>query len=451
MSPHDDDFERRLMSWLQADAPEQEPAGLLEAVVARTATTRRRPGWAIAERWLPAIVVPISRPRATSSTVRLLIVAGVIVAIAAGVVAVGSLPRLPPRVGLARAGVIAFDTGGKIIVVNADGTDRRNLSSSLTFETSPSFSPDGTKIAYWSRQAAAYPASLWVMNADGSNQHGVTGTADFSGSENLQAVWSPDSQELAFAVGDYFSSSQLYVVRVDGTAMHQVGGGSLARSDPAWSPDGRLIAFRGHSIGVLSDTYPPDPAAGVYVIAADGTGERKVSRSLGAGGGPNWASFGGPEVGAAPSWSPDGKSLLFATGTTGRHVIAIAAADGVSERVIGLPTGDDLVPAFSPDGSRIAFEALSTSGDQARAFAVNIDGTGLRPLNGGAPVAPNPLFWSPDGRFVVLYAVDLSEIRLCVADQEAASGSVGLSRQTTVGAAADIGFADRASWQRLAP
>lgn len=452
MIRQDDDFERRLTSWLRADAPEKEPAGLLEAAVTQTAATRRRPGWAIAARWMPAVALPIPSVRFTPRTVWLLTVMAVLAVVVAGVVAVGSLPRLPMPVGPARAGLIAFDSGGDILVTRLDGSELRNLTSTSTQETSPVFSPDGTQIAFWATAAAGMPASLWVMDADGSRGHSATGSPDFAGSENLQAAWSPDSQQMAFSVSDYYSSAQLFVVRADGTGLRKVGRDTLARSDAAWSPDGRLIAFRGHTSGVLPDAYPADPAIGVYVIAPDGTGERRISRSAGAGGRPNFEFFGGPNVGTAPSWSPDGGSVLFATGPAGNHALAIAAVDGSTERIIDLPPGDHFLPAFSPDGSRIAFEELSAASDEATVFVVDADGTDLQPLGGGALVAPNPLFWSPDGRFVVAYSVDLLEIRV-FSTGTAAAGSSPMEPPISIalGAWSVTGFPERASWQRLAP
>jgi len=375
----------------------------------------------------------------------------VVVAATAAILAVGSLHPTPPPIGLARAGLIVYDSGGDIVVVDPDGSNRRDLTSTPTLETSPIFSPDGSMIAYWAKQTAGMPAALWVMGADGSGRHNLTGTTDFAGSANLQAAWSPDSRRLAFSVGYYYSSTQLFVVQADGTDLHAVGGASLARSDPAWSPDGRLIAFRGHTIGLLPDDYPADLAIGVYVITPDGAGEREVSQSGGAGGAPNCACFGGPYVGTAPSWSPDGGSILYATGLPGHHALAIAApAVGSTERIIDLPAGDYLLPAFSPDGSRIAFEQLSPAGDHATALVVDADGSGLHSLGGGAPIAPNPLFWSPDGLYVITYTVDLSEIRISEADGHAPAGS-RTAPSIALGAFSANGFPERASWQRLPP
>ena len=106
VTPQDDDSpERRLSSWLRADAPAEEPAGLFQAVVTRTAATRRRPGWAIAARWVPTIVLPAHRLPSASHAASLIAVVAALVAIAAGSLAVGSLHALPAPVGPARAGL----------------------------------------------------------------------------------------------------------------------------------------------------------------------------------------------------------------------------------------------------------------------------------------------------------------------------------------------------------
>ena len=129
--------------------------------------------------------------------------------------------------------------------------------------------------------------------------------------------------------------------------------------------------------------------------------------------------------------------------------MAIAVIDGSGEQPVDLPAGDYILPAFSPDGSRIAFLDLSKAGDQATALVIDRDGTDLQRLGGGESVALNPLFWSPDGEFVVAYAVDLLKIRLfaVTVDGGAAVSPVSVA----LGASSGSELSERASWQRLAP
>ncbi len=449
---HDDGFERELSDWFAADAPADAPAGLLQAVVARTSTMPRRRAWGVGWLRLPEWDVPSGRTRSTRQTAWVVLVVALIIILSIGLLAVGSSHQLL-EVGPARNGLIAYDNAGDIFLVDPDGQGHlRNLTSSSALERSPSFSPDGTKLAYWSEQRNGSPVSLWVMNADGSAKHDVTGSADFLSSEDTQVVWSPDSRSLAFDAGDIYSSSTLYVVDADGADLHKVGSGTLSRSDPAWSPDGRLIAFRGHTIGLLPDAYPVDAAIGVYVIAPDGTGQRRISTSVRAGGAPNYTGFGGPPVSASPSWSPDGQSLVYATGAAGHHTLAVGHLDGSTERVIPLPPGDHLLPLFSPDGSRIAF-VDPTPGDDgagengmAIPWVIGSDGTGLVALNGGTPTAFTTLLWSPDGRTVAGYELPSGHAVLLPVGS-ASGGPVTANGPVSI----NTDSQGLLTWQRLAP
>jgi len=114
--------------------------------------------------------------------------------------------------------------------------------------------------------------------------------------------WSPDDRSLAFTTAD----GRLYVVDVDNSDLRPLGDDSLNRQDPAWSPNGSLIAFHGEGA-----------STGIYVIGSDGSGEIKVST------GPSW-----PISLRLPSWSPDGQRLLYHVGNPDENDIAIATRTG---------------------------------------------------------------------------------------------------------------------------
>jgi Tol biopolymer transport system component len=449
MIADDADLERRLAGWLAAEAVEGPPSDLLEAILIETATTPRRATWRAWQVGLPRALR--LGPTASFIARGSLAVAAALALIATILALSGGGQPAPPPTGPARTGLIAFDDAGDIFVEEPNGTGRRPLTSGPALETSPSFSPDGTRIAYWVRQAMGVPSSLWVMNADGSGAHNVSGTMDLSGGENVLAAWSPDSRQLAFSVGDYYTSQRLYVADAAGRGSHEVGGGSLARSDPAWSPDSRLIAFRGHTIGVSPDALPVDEAIGVYVIAPDGSGERLVSHAPRAGGAPNYDGFRGPRTGAPPSWSPDGRWLAYAYGPKAKHDIAIGAVDGSEERPIVTSGDDDLLPVYSPDGTRIAFERLDATG-RASVRTVTVDGHDPRAIGGDAVVDFEPLCWSPDGSSLLTYANNGQQVRLLASDGTPVPLRV-IDIPDVVFANGTNGSAilERASWQRLAP
>ncbi len=132
------------------------------------------------------------------------------------------------------------------------------------------------------------------MNADGSGVRRLTHGA--SGSP----AWSPDGRRIAFR-GD---KSDIYVVDVDGSGQRRL---AQSAGDPVWSPDGRRIAFeRRFARG-----------AEIHVMNADGSGQRRLTRSAGLG----------------VDWSPDGRKIAFVSDRDGgRGQIFVMNADGSGQR-----------------------------------------------------------------------------------------------------------------------
>jgi TolB protein len=154
------------------------------------------------------------------------------------------------------------------------------------------------------------------------------------------------------------------------------------RGAPRWSPDGRAILFTAVPPG-----QPPSasgwPYSDVYVMNADGSGQRNLTHTPGGGEGD-------------PSWSPDGQHIAFTrTGPPGELRIVVMNADGSAKHAVtptSIHTGDaGITAAWSPDGRRIAFD------DHYAIYVLNADGSGLRRL------AQNATFgsWSPDGRKLI--------------------------------------------------
>ena len=241
------DLDRELTAYLEARSTNRAPDGLLEAALTRSDRTRQRPGWLILEHWLS--------PRSTGAAARLgnaallLAILAFLVALALAIgVIVGSRQRLTPPFGPAKAGLITLDLAGDIVVANPDGTGRTNLTSGPDADIRPTFSPDGTLIAYESGLADGSWAVI-VMNADG--QHRVTLDGHLTDVGDL--VWSPDSRRVRSGLGP--SSRGL---PISTSRMLTVGGrsSSARQTSSGKSRAGHRTASRSRSSGLTPAADP---------------------------------------------------------------------------------------------------------------------------------------------------------------------------------------------------
>jgi len=181
-------------------------------------------------------------------------------------------------------------------------------------------------------------------------------------------AWSPDGREIAFA-SDRDGGLGIYVMRADGSHTRRLSPRSVEDSSPTWSPDARWIAFtRGKNDRL-------------YVMRADGRNVRPLTSSPGA-------------RDTDPAWSPDGTRIAFV-----RHETGIGAAlylvrpDGRGPCRLTPFTAAVYGPAWSPGGSELAYSA--GTGHGFGIHVVRADGRGRRELTSqGLDFNPQ---WSPDG------------------------------------------------------
>jgi TolB protein len=190
-------------------------------------------------------------------------------------------------------------------------------------------------------------------------------------------AWSPDGQKIAF-VRFADRNFEVYVVNADGSGLRNLTRNAAWDSWPVWSPDGRRIAFlRGGSYR--------QPNSEIYVMNADGSGQRRLTRNPALPPPRDWPA--GPEPWRAravwhdgdPVWSPDAKKIAFVSGRDGGiPEFYVMNADGSGQRNLTRNPAEDFAPAWSPDGRKIAF--VSDREGNGEIYVMNANGTGQRNL-----------------------------------------------------------------------
>jgi TolB protein len=239
-----------------------------------------------------------------------------------------------------------------IYVMNADGSNVRRLTTGPADDEAPVWSPDGTEIAFISSRddAPGGARQLYVMNADGSAQTRLT----FGAPLQPRLAWSPDGARIAFSapVGAPLPPDilRLYTVAAGGGPASPLTAVTAPEADhsPAWSPDGRQLAFVRTRSGAGG-------SAEVYVVNADGGGLRNLTNNA--------------VDDTYPAWSPDGSAIAFVSSRDGNREIYRMYPDGSGPvNLSNNPAHDDSPAWQSPQTSA---PCLLTEPDTERAAALH--------------------------------------------------------------------------------
>ena len=306
-------------------------------------------------------------------------------------------------------------------VIDIDGANLRKLTSSIGSAPWPSWSPDGTQIAFESDYDGDY--EVFVMDVDGANLRQLTNNTYIDAAPS----WSPDGTQIAY-VSDQDGDLELFVMNADGANVRQLTNNTDRDRNPGWSPDGTQIIFESDRDGDRE----------VFVMNADGTNLRQLTHNTAVDSVTNqaWSTHTPSkesDLEGIGSVTPDavGK-ILFSSDRSGSFQIYVMNADGRDQRRLTHGGDNDFSPAWSPDGTRIAFSSNRGSADgfDYRLFVMDADGTNVRQLTTGSDrhVLPS---WSRDGSQIVFtndYDNSAAVIDVDFTNRRKPSRSIGVGR-----------------------
>ena len=239
---------------------------------------------------------------------------------------------------------LAFTRAGDIWTIDADGTHARAL---LRDAYAPSWSPDGTRLAFVSRRSG--DEEVYVARADGT---GVRRLTKLPGPD-LSPAWSSDGRRLAWS-----HNAEIWTMSASGAGKKRLVGKAAAwheHHSPTWH--GAALVYSSTRVSAFNTELFRAPA-------------RRLTFTKGSDG-----VFGDDSM---PDFSPNGRRIAFTSNRDQQGEIYVMNADGSGQKRLTRRPGDDWAPRFSPDGTRIAFTQLPGT-----IWTMNADGTGLRKLTAG--------------------------------------------------------------------
>lgn len=220
--------------------------------------------------------------------------------------------------------------GYHIYTMWGDGSFVEQVTTFAPPNSEPTWSPDGSRIAFTTGKDDISNFTLYAIDADGSNPERLLEPVK---GDNWYPAWSPDGTRIAFQ-SNRDGNMEIYMLELETKAVTRLTNNDYTDSMPSWSPDSRQLVY----------VSSPEGEGDIHVMNADGSDVVRLTFSE------------GPDT--QPKWSPDGKKILFMSGRDGNGEIYMMNADGSEQtRITDTPYDSEWTPSWAMNGTKILFSA----------------------------------------------------------------------------------------------
>ncbi len=262
-----------------------------------------------------------------------------------------------------------------LLIVKRETGEITTLRQTLEGEEGVAWSPNGKQLAFAALDSTADIPNkdIFVINTDGS---GTIVNLTNHPADDTHPAWSPDGSRIAYQ-SERNGNTDVYVMQANGASQTRLTDNPSFDGMPAWTSDGKYLAF----------TSWRDGQADIYTMTDSGKEQYSLTSHTGMDTSPNWLP-------AAPTSISD--QVLFAVGSDSNRDIALINTTGTGLSILTTNlVGDHSTPAWSPDGTRIAFASKRPKQEFA-IVVMDADGSNPVYLTDGTAKAMHPV-WSPDG------------------------------------------------------
>ena len=241
------------------------------------------------------------------------------------------------------SGWIVFARDGDLFIINGNGENELQLTSTTATEMQPAFSPDGGKIVYASNEGGDF--ELYMMNIDGTDIEQLTGNE----SDDVAPAWGPDGDQIAFQ-SNRNGNDDLFILSLESNDLRQITNTPANEQAPTWSPDGRTIFYQSDAPGDY-DIFSTDVQLGnrnqLTSVAPDHT---------------------------FPVLASDGQTLFFSSDRRNSNFelwsVILVDGDLAVDTLTQVTTDSnaDTLPSISPDGRRVVYVSVVDGVPQLRLY-----------------------------------------------------------------------------------